>query len=381
MPAAEVDDGLLAHVEQLAFRWGEAYDSYLVSEAGRDYFFTQDRRGVVGCRRRGRHVHVVGGLIAPEADREALLRDFLAFIGDQKWTATFHSVPRSQIDFFRKQGMQITKSGEEPIVQLDKTQWRGKEYEWLRRQENFCKRQGVAFTEVEVAPADPAYQELGKELAEVSQKHLEATFHVREMEYFVGHFDPLTLGRRRLFVARHEGKVLAFVVCNPCHEGKMWAVEMYRRLPGSIKGVMPYAILQVLRKLQDEGIAYASLSLVPCLRCELVLPGDSLIFRSLCYFWWRRMNWLFDVQGIYHFKSRFRPHFREMYIAAYPRTGYLSTLTFGMIWGVMRVSPRRVLQTWWRSLIGKRKKLAKPSRRPERVMRAPRIKKSQDSET
>ena len=60
MPAEAVE-----RLEQLAYRWGETYDAYLVNEGQREYFWLPDWEGVVGFTRRGRSALVVGGLLAP----------------------------------------------------------------------------------------------------------------------------------------------------------------------------------------------------------------------------------------------------------------------------------------------------------------------------
>ena len=46
------------------------------------------------------------------------------------------------------------------------------------------------------------------------------------------------LGDRRLFVARRDGRIEAFIVCNPCLGGTMWAVETYRRRADATRGVV-----------------------------------------------------------------------------------------------------------------------------------------------
>jgi hypothetical protein len=73
--------------------------------------------------------------------------------------------------------------------------------------------------------------------------------------------------------------------------------------------------MHALRTMQAEGVGYASLSLCPFLRCTPV-AGDSKIYRYVANFWWRRLSAIYDMPGLFHFKSRFRPDYREMFIAA-----------------------------------------------------------------
>ena len=374
MPADAVQQ-----LEDLAYRWGETYDAYLVNEGKREYFWLPRREGVVGFSRRGRCALVVGGLLAPPEKRKALLEALLEFAKSKRWNLSFYNIGRSETAVYKEAGCEITKMGEEPIIDLERTEWRGKKYEWVRRQENYCKRQGVEL--VEVRTEDDNYeQEIAPQLEQVSQLHVADTLHAREMKFFVGSFDPHHLGSRRLFVAWHEGRVVAFIVCNPCVAGEMWAIEIYRKLPDAPRGVVPFAIMSILRTLKEEGVKFASLSLIPLLRCntdpkEKKIHHGSRVFYFIARFWWNRMNWVFDMRGIYHFKSRFRPDYREMYLAAFPKVTIRSMWALGMTWEVLKFNPLRLLRRGQGG--GKqRDTLAKPAQRPERVVRDVRNKRS-----
>jgi phosphatidylglycerol lysyltransferase len=366
-----------AHLEdrlrRYACRYGDTYASYLVTEPDWETLWSRDYRGVLRfVRWGGAYAMVVGGLLAPEEEREGLLADFLQLAKSNRWHVAFYNVDREQLSLFRRHGFQITKFGEEPVVRLDRTDWKGKDYEWVRRQEKFCQRQGVRLVEVNPDPNDPEYhRQIAPQLESISREHIATTLHGREMQYFVGRFDANRLGDRRLFVAQRDERIEAFVVCNPCLDGTMWAVEMYRRRTDATRGVIPFAILQTMRILKEQGVTYCSLSLIPAVRCETAVTGDSMIARPTLVFWWRHLSAIFDFRGIYHFKSRFHPEYREMYIAARPKVTIRSMIALGMGWGLIRFNPLRLI----RSMLSQRRKsesrksLAEPDFRPERVLR------------
>jgi phosphatidylglycerol lysyltransferase len=359
-------------VEQLAYEYGETYDSYLAIEPDRQYFFDSGRRGVVPYCLRGRHLIAAGNLLAPPQDRESLLVELLAFAQRRHFAVTFVNVPRSHTRLFREHGFQITKWGEEPIIRLQETTWQGQDYGWVRRQENYCMRHGTEFSEVIPDPSDAVYREqIVPQLEAVSKAHIASTLHKRPLAFFEGRFAPMEMGRRRLFVARHGGRIVAFVVCNPALGGDLWAVEVYRRLPDAVRGVIPFAILKTLRVLKQEGVPYASLSLVPFLRCETAVTGDSGILRVGASFWWRHLNAVFDMRGIYHFKSRFRPDYREMYVAALPRLTVRRVLSLAAAWKLFRFNPLRLMRREWakQGTAPERETLAAPARRPPRIVR------------
>ena len=150
--------GLVELLRQRAVELGDTYAAYLVTERDREYFWGAGRRGVVGFRRRGRFVTVADGLLAAPDDREALLAEFLAFAALNRWHTSYLNVPRNEINLFRRQGCEVTKCGEEPLVRLQRTRWQGKDWEWVRRQESYCKRHGVEIREVVPDPHDHAYR-------------------------------------------------------------------------------------------------------------------------------------------------------------------------------------------------------------------------------
>jgi hypothetical protein len=51
--------------------------------------------------------------------------------------------------------------------------------------------------------------------------------------------------------------------------------------------------------------------------------------------WWTTANWFYDSRRLYHFKSRFRPMYRECFIAALPGCRFIPMFMFGLKWGVI----------------------------------------------
>ena len=170
-----------AHLEQrlreLAFRFGDSYASYLVTDDGWDTLWSQNAQGVVRFTRWGGcYAMVVGGLLAPPEVQGQLLADFLHLAKVNRWHVAFYNVDRQRLPLFRQHGMEVTKFGEDPVVRLDKTTWEGKDYEWIRRQENFCKRQGMKLVEVDPDPSHWLYREeivprIGEDLARAHHRN------------------------------------------------------------------------------------------------------------------------------------------------------------------------------------------------------------------
>ena len=329
-------------MERLAFDHGESYDSYLSLDEGREYFFGSRQSGVVSFVRWRRHAYVVGGLLTPRENRRRLLREFLDFAESERLQPLFFGVLGADLPLFQEQSLHISKIGEEPIIDLQATTWRGQQFAWVRRQENSCLKNGVVVDELEPHASCPVFRDsVAPELLEVSKKHLQDTVFGRELALMVGRFRPLQMHRKRLFVAKRDGRIEAFVVATPAYGGQYWAVETYRRRPDAVRGVIACMIVQIARQLREEGAQVLSLCQIPGLRCDQTNYSDSRLVRNGLTMWWNRVSWVYDPSRQYHFKSRFRPDYREMYIAGVkPR--FLPMLAFALKWGVIWPDFRRV---------------------------------------
>lgn len=335
-------------VEPFAYRFGRSYDAYLAVEPDRLHFWSHDGRGVVGYVRLGKHVLVSGGLLAAEADRETLLAEFVRFAEKHRWSPSFFNVPRAELPLFGKYGFQATKWGEEGVVDLPGRDFGGKEYAWVRRQSNFCRRHGLNVAECRPQALPAAeWNAVKVELGQVSAALLAAKPQAAELRFLEGSFDPENLGRKRIFVARREGgagRIEGFLVCNPYRNGRGWAFEIYRHRPDAVRGVTAFLMHQAMQSLRREGAEQVSLCLAPGLRADEPRPGDSRLVRWGLAIGGRYFTFIFDTAGLYHFKSRFRPRFEERYLCVRPKATLGSTWALVRLLGVLRLDPLKLVR-------------------------------------
>ncbi len=334
-----------ARAEDYAFRFGRAYDAYLVTEPGWEHFWSAGRQGMIAVARQGRCLFSSGGLLAPAAHHEELLRQFVDHAASQGYALTFFNICEDQLPLFRKFGFQATKWGEEAVVDLPQCTWSGKSYEWVRRQTNFCRRHGLEF--LECRPEDfsgAQWARLTSELANVSHRFLAGKPQSHEMRFLQGSFDPDRLRQKRVFVAqnRDNGRIEGFVACNPCG-GKTWVLETCRQRPDAVRGTTAFIMHQAMQRFKAEGVLRVSLCLLPGLRCRQPHPGDSAMVRWGLAIGTGRFNPAFETAGAYHFKSRFRPHFESRYLCVRPRMTLGLAIAFIRLMGVMKLDPRRLV--------------------------------------
>ena len=122
----------------------------------------------------------------------------------------------------------------------------------------------------------------------------------------------LNLGRRRLFLARNTGaaRIDGFLLCNPVSRRCRMDFGTLSGPAGRVRGTIPFLMHQALQQFQREGVERASLCLVPAMRCEQPLPGDSpLIRRAMTMS--RYFGFIFDVVGLIPLQEPFPPALRR----------------------------------------------------------------------
>jgi phosphatidylglycerol lysyltransferase len=128
-----------------------------------------------------------------------------------------------------------------------------------------------------------------------------------------------------------------------------------------------------MRTLKQQGVEFVSLSMLPGLRVDPKRSDDSRLLRRGLVFWREYLGCLFDMKGLYHFKSRFRPAYRNLYVAAYPRQTRASVASMIRCWGVLRLEPR----CFFKAIVSQikhrksRSQMCSPSSAQERVFLPP----------
>ncbi len=367
-------------LEELAYRYGQAYDSYLSTEGKLEQFWSSDRSSVVAYARIGRFVHVQGGLLGPVEERQALLKEFFEFVQQNNYVATFYNIGESELPLFRRQGFQVTKWGEEPLLDVQNLTWSGHDYEWVRRQANYCRRQDAVVTEC--CPIDYSadeWDELMAEIRAITAECLSTKPQRGEVRFFNGSVDPPSWDRRRLFVARSDdgaGRIEGFLICLPYDDGQQWAIETYRHRLDAPRGVVPFLIREAVDSLKSEGVQSVSLCLCPAVRYER-LKNDSWIIRRCLQFGFNYASAFFDMPGEYHFKSRFRPRFVRRFICHWPQASVGSMCSTVWLSAALDLDLKKLVHNVWSRFTRPktRRNLAMPKERelaPTEVVERPR---------
>ena len=345
---------LPAHLEEWAFEYGQSYDSYLSTEGNLTQFWSSDRTCVLAYAKLGRFLHVQGGLLGPIDHRPTLLREFTEFLERNKLVATFYNIGEGDLPLFRDHGFQITKWGEEPLLDVAEVTWSGHEYEWVRRQVNYCRRHNAVIEEcVKDHYSTAEWDELMDEIRAIKAECLSTKPQRGDVKFFNGEVDPPCWDRRRLFIARSEqgqGRIEGFLICLPYDGGRQWSIETYRHRLDAPRGIVTFMIHQSIQAFKIEGIDAVSLCLCPAVRYER-LPNDSWIIRRCLQFGFNYASAFFDMPGEYHFKSRFRPRFIRRYICHWPHASAASMWSIVRLSGALELDLRKFAQNLWHRIV------------------------------
>ncbi len=347
-------------VEQLAFDYGEAAESYLIVEPDEQLIVLPDFAGVAAIVENGCPgcLNVPGGMLAPTFDQKLeLLLDLRNRVGPGCHTVNIYSVLDKDIPLMEKAGYQINKFGEEPVLDLGDIDWKGKPFEWIRRQSNFCERHNVECVEVhrDQLPTDE-WEHIKSEMTRVLTEDLKDRPYPRELLLLEGRLMPEYLGRRRLFIARQKGRpgLEAYLVCNPMCGGRRWGFESYRRSGDATRGVMAHLMRTTIDLLQAEGVEQVDLCVVPGAGMRRKThPSESWMVQRGLDLWYRRLDMFMGFRGQEYFKSRFRPRMVNRFVGAYPKASIRSILSFFRTAGAFSPSYRNVARTAWQQFRNK----------------------------
>ena len=340
-------------IEELAFQYGSVPESYDIAVSHGHVLPTPCGRGVMSVLADGRFWHIAGGMLAPRDLRPQLIHWLRDVSSNHNRTIAVYNVSRTDAEQFRDEGFVVNKFGEEPVLDPRQVDWCGKQFEWIRRQSNFCVRAGIEIAEVKDSDER---QQLAETLVSIMSDDLFGRTFDRPLRLLEGEFVPHTLRRRRLFVARSEtdGHVEAFLACSPIDGGRGWAFETYRKRKNATRGITAFLFRTVIDRLRNEGTEKISLCLIPgrnVTQCSIG-EGDWRVEKALSL-WFNQLNFLFNTKGQDHFKSRFRPRYVDRYICVAPHSSMRSLWSFLKTTGATNGN-------WWNMLRQLRKSVSEP---------------------
>ncbi len=354
-PVASLSPAEFEALECLAFEHGQAPDSYLAVESHRHCFLAPDHSAAISVIISGRNVHIFGGILAPFELRRQLIIQLRAMARQSNRLINCYAIGEQDRPLFEDAGWEVTKFGEETSLKLELLTWSGKQYEWVRRQQNYCQRMGLSCREVIHQTIDrELWRELADELFEIQRDDLKNRVYSREMSFLVGKLEPDKLGRRRLFITENQetARIEAFVVANPMRGGLGWGFEMYRKRQDAPRGSVPFLMKWIIDAMKMEGVEDASLCMLLWKDShKFVGKRTSPLARWGLVAAYHIGDVFYNTKGLTHFKTRFRPELSNCYVCVTPKITILSCLNFFQTVGAFSFSFRNIFFNLWRYLV------------------------------
>ena len=213
----------------------------------------------------------------------------------------------------RRRGYSVIRIGDEAHVSPAAFSCDTPDHASLRRKIRKAERAGVRCSDGSTGPWPL------QELATVSADWVKS--HGTERGFSMGRFHPDHLAGQKLFLARHHGKLVAFISFHA--SGSDWSLDLMRHTDDAPDGTMQALIALAIAAAAGHRVSDLSLAAVPASR-----PG------RLC----RAIDRATGAAGLRQFKALTAPDWQPLYLAA-PGPVALVVAALSIAWAIARPGP------------------------------------------
>ncbi len=294
-------------LRDLSSRWGHNPISHLAQYGPGSHFWMDGEACIAYSVRSSTAIALGDPICAPEV-RGRAAREFRKFCDEHGWTCAFYQVEDPSV--YRQLGFRLVQIGSEALVNVASFSLSGRRRADVRHAVTRCAREGVT---LRFLPGPRALDEIGEEMSQLSGTWLRAG-KGREISFGLGtlatlHDPEITAG----LAIDADGDLLAFVSWLPVPRRQGWTLDLMRRRPDAVPGVMEALIAASIEQAKTAGITDLSLGLAPVTVNALSpLP------------WFRR------ARSLRHFKAKFATSWEERHLAV-PATAALPEVLVALL--------------------------------------------------
>ena len=289
--------------------------------------------GQIAYRPAGRrHVISLCGPMAAPADRPRLVESFREWSAKQRKRVTAVQLLGDDARLYAEAGFSVNQLGTSYSIDLDGYTLRGTKFMKIRNKISKAKRAGVTVAELTADEIlDPITQ---AELDQVDADWLQGKGE-HELAFMIGERGGRGRLHRKVFVARHEGRAVAYATYSPCFGARPgWLYDLTRRRPQAPTGTIEQLFSTALLELQAGGCRWLHLGLTPFagLSPEHDIEGSSSrVVTAIMGQIAQRGQFLSPGASQSAFKLKWQPQVTEPeYIAFDPR------VSAGAVWHLLR---------------------------------------------
>jgi phosphatidylglycerol lysyltransferase len=292
----------------IAQRHGRSSLDFFKLWPDKSLYFSPSRETFLAYSVGGGFALVLGDPVGPEAEIEALVRDFADFCDANDWRCAFYQTLPDYLPQYERCGFATLKLGEDAIVTFAKCTLDGKEKRSLREGIRRIERQGIQVQRHE----PPLSDALLAELKRVSDDWLHIPGR-RERQFTLGQFSSDYVRRCPVMVAvGQDGSVLAFVNVIRSYRAGETTIDLMRRRGDSPNGVMDYLLLKLFESSRQQGFERFSLGLAPMSGFtpdEKASPEERAI-----HAFFQHLTFIFSFSGLRAYKAKFATEWEPRYI-------------------------------------------------------------------
>ena len=256
----------------------------------------------------GRTCVAMGDPVGPRHDWPHLIdrfRDQARLHGSRH--PAFYKIGPEAAAICRARGLRTDRIGHEAVLDLATFDLAGPTRRELRRKTRQAAKSGV-----EIHKHAPGTAPMGA-LAAVARAWRDAK-QGRERSFSTGHFDPGYVARFPVFEARRDGRCCAFITVWISGDGTEWALDLMRARVDAPAGTMHALVVAAATEAKVSGAGRFNLCMAPLSGLEDGTTRAERLGAAV----YRHGNRLHGLQGLYRFKSTFRPDWQPRYLARQP---------------------------------------------------------------
>lgn len=320
-------------VERLLDQYGRGALSPLVLAGDKAYCWSPDGQSVVAFAVAGGVAVSCGEPVSAPAQRVAAVRHFGEVCRSRGLTPALYQAGTDLLPAARDLGFRALKIGEEAVLDLAGFSTQGKRRANVRHSATRAERDGVAVRFFDTGVDD---EPILQQITAISDTWLRE-HRLKELSFSMNGFSEQRLRTQRAVAAVDErGRVHAFITLLPTYADGGMALDLMRRAPEAVPGVMELLLARAAELLRAWGYSYFSLGVAPLAGVggsENGLAGRVLAYLS------RRFDGIYHYHSLQRFKDKFAPRWEDRYLL-YPHPLALPAVLYALARVHMAGAPR-----------------------------------------
>jgi len=291
---------------------GNSEDFFKLWPHDKEYLFSQTADAAIAYKVANRVALSAGDPFGNPRSFKSVVSDFQAFCESHSFDMAFVHITDQHKKLYETHGLKLQKIGEEAIVDLKKyTELTSKNKKWRHVQNKFEKL-GYTFE----LRQPPFSSTLIKELERISDSWLKVPGRT-ERGFVMGYFDADYVGSCDLGILRNEEQqIVSFVNIVQSYDPTEANMDMFRQRANSPTNMNDYMMSKTLSACHELGYSHFNLGLCPLVGLDSIEEKSkvSTALRLVYNFGGK----LYSFKGLYQFKSKFEPAWRDRFIAYNP---------------------------------------------------------------